>query len=602
MTLYSPLALLFLLTVPAVIVLYLLKQRHRDYTVSSLYLWDEALKDLEANAPWQKLKKNLLMVLQIMLMVLLAFALSRPFLNTGANEAGNYVIVIDTSFNMQATDVAPNRFEAAKKEALNFIKNLRPKSLVTLVSMGGGSVIEENLSSDRNKLIEKINSLKVTNSAVNLDDAANLLRSVARQYPGTAVALFGSHELKVPGVDISFSNLSGNGDNYAVLLLSHALSGKNLTALARIANYGKSSATLPVSLYADGNVLDAKNVSLDPGEVSTVYWNSIPESTRTLECRIEKKDSLDADNHCWDSVNPIKTGRVMLATEKNIFVEKALSLMNNIRLYKTTPTENTGLKNYDLYIFDGFLPEKLPTDGSLMIINPPANNLFKVDGEIEQPVLKKSTHELFKYINDFTFTIGKAKKMVLPNWARTVLDSREGPVIFAGALENRRIIVLGFDLHNSDMVLKPAFPIMMSNVLEWLIPSRIKNIESVYPGQDIDFNLDPKAGRVRVITPSGKAADIAPPFPAATYTGTGEIGQYILEQTTSDGTLYHYFSVNAPAQKDSNLIAAAADSPQDSKTAAPQKRVGTGFSLQAILLWLAILVLAIEWWVYSNGI
>ncbi|HEX9061115.1 MAG TPA: BatA domain-containing protein, partial [Clostridia bacterium] len=85
MTLNSPWSLLFLLTVPAIIVLYILKQKNQEYSISSIRLWDEVLKDIEANSPWQKLRKNLLMILQIIAMIFLVFALSGPFLDFGGS-------------------------------------------------------------------------------------------------------------------------------------------------------------------------------------------------------------------------------------------------------------------------------------------------------------------------------------------------------------------------------------------------------------------------------------------------------------------------------------------------------------------------------------
>lgn len=603
MTFYSPLAFLFLLTVPVIIVLYLLKQKHHEHNVSSLYLWQEVLKDIEANSPWQKLKKNILMILQIIAMILLALALSRPFLDTALGKAGNVVVVIDTSMSMQATDVKPSRFEAARRQAAGFINGLSPGTLVTLISMGNNAVIEENLSSDRSSVLGKLNRLKATNGVANLEDASSLVQSILRQHPGTDVSVFGDTDLKVPGGIVKFSGFSHSGDNYAVMLLSHTQSKNGITVLSRIANFSGKDSVLPVSLYIDGKVFDAKNVNAKAGETVNVYWDSIPSDVQQLECRIDAKDSLDADNSAWDAVNPVKNSRVMLVTEKNVFIEKLLSLTNGIQLFKTDFSGSTELKGYDLYIFDGYLPEKLPSDGNIMIFNPPRNNLFNIDGDIELPNPEKSTHELFKYVNDYSFTIAKSKKLVTPKWAGLVLNSKEGALAFAGSLDNRRIAVFGFDLHNTDLALKPVFPIIMTNSLEWLIASRIKNVENVYPGQSIDFNLNPKAVQARIITPGGDSVEIAPPFPAQAFSKTENTGQYILEQNLGTGKSYHYFSVNTPADKESNLKLESSR-PQDGTAAAGGAKgvVDTGFSLQMILLCIVILLLITEWWVYSHGI
>jgi Aerotolerance regulator N-terminal. len=82
--LHFPWGLLALLAVPVIILLYLLKQKHEEYIMSSLYLWQTALQDAEANTPWQKLKRNILMLLQIAAVILLALTLSGAFCKTAA--------------------------------------------------------------------------------------------------------------------------------------------------------------------------------------------------------------------------------------------------------------------------------------------------------------------------------------------------------------------------------------------------------------------------------------------------------------------------------------------------------------------------------------
>src|SRR6266550_4321559 len=79
MSFLAPIALtLGLLAVP-IIVLYMLKLRRREVEVSSTLLWQLLLRDREANAPWQRLRRNLLLILQLLLLIALVLALARPF-------------------------------------------------------------------------------------------------------------------------------------------------------------------------------------------------------------------------------------------------------------------------------------------------------------------------------------------------------------------------------------------------------------------------------------------------------------------------------------------------------------------------------------------
>ena len=134
MMLLAPLALLFLLSVPVVILLYLLRVRLREVEVSSTFLWERLLRDLSAQDPWQKPRFTLLMLIQLLILALLALALSRPAWQALAHESVWQVIVIDASASMQATDVAPSRFAQARALASATVSDLPAGSTVAMVA------------------------------------------------------------------------------------------------------------------------------------------------------------------------------------------------------------------------------------------------------------------------------------------------------------------------------------------------------------------------------------------------------------------------------------------------------------------------------------
>ena len=63
--------LLGLLFVPAVLAMYLLKLRRDEAVVPSTLLWTRLVADVEANAPWQRLRRSLLLLLQLLLVAVL---------------------------------------------------------------------------------------------------------------------------------------------------------------------------------------------------------------------------------------------------------------------------------------------------------------------------------------------------------------------------------------------------------------------------------------------------------------------------------------------------------------------------------------------------
>src|SRR4028119_41861 len=136
MNLISPQNFLFAGLIGIVVLLYVLRLKRREHVVSSTMLWQSALRDLQANSPWQKLRSSLLMWLQIAFLVLAVLALVRPALRVLTSGGQNIAIIVDASGSMAATDVSPSRFERARGEANRLINALSTGDSATVISAG----------------------------------------------------------------------------------------------------------------------------------------------------------------------------------------------------------------------------------------------------------------------------------------------------------------------------------------------------------------------------------------------------------------------------------------------------------------------------------
>ena len=90
--------------------------------------------------------------------------------------------------------------------------------------------------------------------------------------------------------------------------------GQRITALSRIANFSPQETELDVSLYADGNFIDARRITIGAGMSENLYWTDLSGSISRLECRIDKNDILEKDNTAGVMVYSDKTEKVLLAT------------------------------------------------------------------------------------------------------------------------------------------------------------------------------------------------------------------------------------------------------------------------------------------------
>ena len=124
--------------------------------------------------------KNLfLLVFNILFIVLLVLALAGTALHTELSaSAFSFVIAIDSSGSMSATDILPDRFSAAKETAKDFVNNLPADSYVGILSFSGDSNIEQELTKNKLDLTYSIDNIEISN--VGGTDVADAIINSAR--------------------------------------------------------------------------------------------------------------------------------------------------------------------------------------------------------------------------------------------------------------------------------------------------------------------------------------------------------------------------------------------------------------------------------------
>jgi Ca-activated chloride channel homolog len=543
MGLLFPIGLVFLALSIPIIIFYLLKVKREDLAVSSSFLWRKVIEDKQANAPWQKLQKNWLLLLQLLLLILLVFILSRPFFTSEARAAGNIVVLMDASAGMQATDVAPNRFSKAKDEVRSLIDGMGNNDKMTLVAMRSYPEVLVSSSSNKGDLRNALEKVKVTSEPVNARGAITLAAANADRNPGTTVVVvsngsFARDDTLPPlRAKVSYVKIGANNENQAITALRVREAGVSPQLYVGLHNYALNPAKVSLQTSINNKVFDTREVDIAASGKIDLTLTNLPSDSRLITAKLttvgDGKDFLAVDNQAWTVRSAATPQRILVVTTGNTFLETVLKLLPNYRIFTSDPADYATLKDknsYDIYIFDKFSPDVLPAQGGVFMIDPTNSSLFPVTSTVNAPVITNfdKNDPILRYTEPNIISIAQTNQYEVPTWARVVAsDANKNPVIIAGERQGQRVVLVGFNLNNSDLAVSYQFPILLTNIMGWLQPlGAVGTVTEVNPGEPVSFSLGTANEQITVQSPVGGALVLKPTNNVAAYTETFVTGVY----------------------------------------------------------------------------
>ena len=566
-----------------ILCLYFLKQKMEPLTVSSTYLWQKAMASREADRPFQRLRRNLLMFVQLLLALLLALSVMRPMSVGG--EAAEVIFLFDVSASMQAENGGLTRLEEAVADATRRIDGFTEGARVSILTAGAFVSQPVVRTADRTQAKRALQAMKAENGSADLDGAMSLATALLRELTDAQLIIYTDQAL--PEGDYLNPPVGPGVSNRAVLSL-HA---SDSAAVARVANYGPQT-EITLECFADGLLCDIRMVSLRRDEIASVAF-VLPKPAQEVAVTIVERDALSIDNvRTWVKQESSAT-TVVLAGRDNIFLEKALKLRGDIAVLKTT-AEDASLVNVGaLTVLDG--PAiSLPPKGALFLIDSDG-----MTGEMQtEPVtLQASVGDLADRLNEYlqvdTIQVARWKPVIggVPIWEANGL-----PVLSIVEDEGRKVAALGFDLHASNLPLLKEFPIFIQHLLEYLAPEPLIGFSDGECGVTIPIVPQSFTEDARVVSPSGKETPI--PASGGTFADTNEIGVYSFVQTLDDGQeLKTPFTMHVPITE-SNLQEVPARQNGERQSGGG---VAFGREWTPLLIFLSVMVMLLEWWVYRRA-
>lgn len=617
------------LSIP-IFLLYMLRLRRTDMQISSTFLWQQLVRDREANAPWQRLRPHPLLLLQLLILAALVLSLMRPYQEVETFATGRTVLLVDASASMNSRDVDDDsRFEAAKDIALDNIDTLGGDDTMTIIRVAEIPEVLAADSRDRGVLRRAIREAEPGSSQSDWESAFALAAAGGRDIEDLQVVILsdGGLPTNLPEIQgkVQYEKVGTADDNLAISALAiRALPNEAPQLFAKITNFGDQDAEFIFQLDLNGSLYSAETYTVGgwrineagEGEWGTVdiFVTDLPANVNYAKATLihrNREDYLADDDVAYTVFNQGSGGTVLLVTERNIFLEEMLRSLPGVELTVVSPEAGLPVSDYDLYIFDEWVPVQLPR-GDIFFINPTGNtSFFSVTGTSTESAIDDDTGGVLpddprtQYLSFGAVNIREFSTFVQVEWADVLVQTAAGrPLLMAGENGGQQVAILAFALQDSDLPLQIAFPIMMSRLLEWFSAQRAISIgDSVVPGSPLAIRPTVDADEVKITKPDGETVTLSlEESPQVIFADTIQLGLYRLDIFYEGREVQRdYFAVNLFSDAESRIAPSGAISVL---TVSGQVDVQAGESeigrreLWNYLAGLAILVLILEWIYY----
>jgi hypothetical protein len=599
--------------IPILILIHTLKPKPRQVDVTTLFLWQEVLRERSSQLTFDRLKRNLPLLFQIVMVLIAALALAKPIWRHDTSKRGNMILVLDTSASMKAKSGSGTRFDVAGEKAVELIGQRDADQKVLIVEAGSKPVVKSGFLDNSNQAKNIIKNLSPSDASAELEDAIYLALSFVD--PTNADTLY----LITDGAGGDFSALVENHPNIKPIIVAGGSHNVGITKfefrqeldhrdryeiMLEIKNFNPTLIECPILLSIDNVTIFDNAITFDAFENKLLIFPYSGLITGIAKAILEIDDDFAVDNHAFLSLNASKDIWVLLVSKGNQFLKKLLEVYPNFKvnsvkeIIPSSWIEQT--QRHDIVIVDRMdFPETAKGNFLLIDAYSPSIPILKT-GQVRFPKNldwnRKSP--LMSNINLGGLIVEQGSRLQVGKRLQPVVESTQTGLVYTYEEGGLRAVLLGFDLTKSDLPLRVAFPVMMSNIFNWLNPQKLEfSTLQTRAGEPFDVYLDPETTVFYTRAPQEKWEKHLATMNPFRYTHTRKVGVY----TISENDKQRYFTVNLTDESESDINAASVlQVSETSKEPLVAEKISVQQPLWTFFLLFGCGLMVVEWYIWIS--
>lgn len=644
MKLLTPLGLLGLLGLLVLLLIYLLKPNYQQKMVSSTYVWKRSLRYRKRKLPISKLRNILIIICQVLILTACAFILAQPFIKKEVPpEITEKAAVIDASAAMRVKGDQETRFERAVEQVKVLSEETFKNDGIMTVVMAGAKA--ETLAfrfrqADAEELFEILDELVANKSCTygnaDIDGAIKLAGEVLTENPYADIVLYTSNTY-IDNANIEVVNVSEETEwNAAILDCRAKLEENYYTFSIDVACYGRSERlTVTAEVYGTNNDGDTIQLISEPvycenGVTQTVVFKPSEKQSEKVKnifkfdsvfVRLnEVDDDLSEDNIFYLYGGTEETIRVQYySTKPNTFFANVLMVLRDgmrgrwrleiSEVRKGSPE----LSGFDFYIFEHEVPSELPKDGLVLLVNPsvpPKDSGLTIGKEVSGDfnLAFGEKHEITQYMMPEMMRVSTYRQMEYSEEFKPLLYCGNDPVFVVKNTRASRLAVMSFSLNNADTSMEINFPILITNLFNYFIPSTatvtkvVDGAEEKVPQYVFDVNetvcINTRGTNLSLSLSGEGAVEKDYEFEEIPFEiALSACGTYTIRQTLLSGTVV-VSNIYVKMPSDQSNIFRTVDALEGVAAKAPDREEDKDLVVYVAAALIALMF--IEWWLQSR--